>query len=86
MLAKIGSAANHKGVALTGSVLESAARWRVWNNKMTAPMPADPGKGYRLFTLGVFSFQGSYDLFISAANDPAIRDVRIDRVILVPVK
>ena len=86
VLAKIECDGNHKGVALTGSVLESAARWRVWNNKMTAPMPADPGKGYRLFTLGVFAFQGSYDLFISAANDPAIRDVRIDRVILVPVK
>ena len=75
-----------KGVAMTGNVWESATRWVRRGKAMPVKLPENPGKGYENYLMGEAVFKGSYDLQIPQADDPALKNVLIDRVILVPVK
>jgi len=85
VLAKIEYQGTPAKYALRASVLESGFRWREWNTGMRAK--SQPGaEGYQLYVLGQYTFHGSYDLFIQPEKDPAIRNLYIDRVILIPVK
>lgn len=70
---------------MTGNVWESACR-RVRRAKpMNVKLPENPGKGYEVYFMGEAGFKAAYDLQIPVADDPAIKNILIDRVILVPV-
>ncbi len=75
-----------KGVAMTGNVWESSTRWRRRAKPMPVKLPENPGKGYQVYLMGEAEFKEAYDLQIPQASDPAIKNIWIDRVILVPVK
>ena len=75
-----------KGVAMTGNVWESATRWVRRAKPMQVKLPVNPGKGYETYLMGEAVFKASYDLQIPQADDPALKNILIDRVILVPVK
>ena len=75
-----------KGVAMTGNVWESSTRWRRRGKPMPVKLPENPGKGYQVYLMGEAEFKEAYDLQIPQASDPAIKNIWIDRVILVPVK
>ena len=75
-----------KGVAMTGNVWESATRWVRRAKPMQVKLPENPGKGYETYLMGEAVFKASYDLQIPQADDPALKNILIDRVILVPVK
>jgi hypothetical protein len=83
---KIELSGKSKGVAMTANVWESANRWVRRAKAMDAVIPENPGKGYEIYKLGEANFLGSYDVQMPQASDPAIKNLWIDRVILVPVK
>ena len=83
---KVEVAENFKGILLVGNLWESADNWRRRARPMNVRLSKEPGKGYEPYLMGEAEFRGSYDLQIPVPEDPAIRNIRIDRVIFVPVK
>jgi hypothetical protein len=75
-----------KGAVMTGNVWESAARWVRRAKPMYINLPENYVSGYQLCLLGEAEFKTSYDLQLPIADDPAIRNLYIDRIIMVPVK
>ena len=83
---KVGINGKSKDVAMTGNLWESACRWVRRAKPMQVRLPENPGNGYEVYFMGEALFKASYDLQIPQADDPAIKNILIDRVILVPVK
>ena len=75
-----------KGAVMTGNVWESAARWVRRAKPRYINLPENYVSGYQLCLLGEAEFKTSYDLQLPIADDPAIRNLYIDRIIMVPVK